>query len=72
MYDHAVGLVRSLQALSSPDHLGKDTNSQKVWVKIEEEKSVTLSKEGAILGALSMETTLSWGRLPGTMNLTLV
>ena len=41
------------------------------WVKIKE-KSVTLSNEGAIVGALSIEITLSWGRLPGTMNLTLV
>ena len=30
---------------------------------------MTLSSEGAIPGALSIETTLSWGKLPGTMNL---
>ena len=31
--------------------------------------TMTLSSEGAMLGALCMETTLSWGKLAGTMNL---
>ena len=31
--------------------------------------TMTLSSEGAMLGALCMETTLSCGKLPGTMNL---
>ena len=68
VYDHtAASLIGSLQALSSPNHLLKEWRQLGDNIKVGE--TVTLSSEGAIPGALSIETTLSWGKLPGTMNL---